>query len=61
LVNGVLVAYGKIPAIIVTLGTMALYRGALVEYSGAQTILVSNMPTWLAATAESGPGDHQRP
>jgi rhamnose transport system permease protein len=48
LVNGVLVAYGKIPAIIVTLGTMALYRGALVEYSGAQTILVSNLPTWLA-------------
>jgi rhamnose transport system permease protein len=49
LLNGVLVAYGKIPAIIVTLGTMALYRGALVEYSGAQTILVSNMPAWLDA------------
>jgi rhamnose transport system permease protein len=47
LLNGVLVAYGRVPAIIVTLGTLALYRGALVEYSGAQTILVSNMPTWL--------------
>jgi rhamnose transport system permease protein len=41
------VAYGKVPAIIVTLGTLALYRGALVEYSGAQTILVSNLPRWL--------------
>jgi rhamnose transport system permease protein len=48
LLNGALVAYGKIPAIIVTLGTLALYRGALVEYSGAQTILVSNLPVWLA-------------
>jgi rhamnose transport system permease protein len=47
LLNGVLVAYGKVPAIIVTLGTLALYRGALVEYSGAQTILVSNLPRWL--------------
>nr|NIO41314.1 ABC transporter permease [Burkholderiales bacterium] len=34
--NGVLVAYGRVPAIIVTLGTLAIYRTMLVEYSDAQ-------------------------
>lgn len=45
--NGVLVAYCRVPAIIVTLGTLALYRTLLVEYSGAQTILTVNLPQWL--------------
>jgi rhamnose transport system permease protein len=45
--NGLLVAYGGIPAIIVTLGTLALYRTILVEYSGAQTVLTANLPEWL--------------
>lgn len=47
LVNGVLVSYGKVPAIIVTLGTLAIYRGVLVDIANAQTILVSNLPSWL--------------
>lgn len=46
-INGLLIAYGNIPAIIVTLGTLAIYRGFLVEISGAQSILVSNLPDWL--------------
>jgi rhamnose transport system permease protein len=46
-INGFLIAYGNIPAIIVTLGTLAIYRGFLVEISGAQSILVSNLPDWL--------------
>src|SRR5258708_34682462 len=37
LINGALVSYGKIPAVIVTLGTLAIYRGVLLEYSGATT------------------------
>jgi rhamnose transport system permease protein len=45
--NGVLVAYGRVPAIIVTLGTLALYRTMLVEYSDAQTVLTANLPQWL--------------
>ena len=45
--NGVLVAYGRVPAIIVTLGTLALYRTILVEYSDAQTVLTSDLPEWL--------------
>jgi len=45
--NGVLVAYGKVPSIIVTLGTLALYRTILVEYSDAQTVLTANLPEWI--------------
>jgi rhamnose transport system permease protein len=45
--NGLLVAYGRVPAIIVTLGTLALYRTMLVEYSDAQTVLTTNLPEWL--------------
>lgn len=47
LVNGLLVAYGKIPAVVVTLGTLAMYRGVLVQYSNAQTILTKNLPNWM--------------
>jgi len=45
--NGVLVAYGRVPAIIVTLGTLAVYRTLLVEYSDAQTVLTADLPEWL--------------
>ncbi len=45
--NGFLVAFCRIPAIIVTLGTMALYRTLLVEYSDAKTVLTVNLPQWL--------------
>ena len=45
--NGVLVAFCRVPAIIVTLGTLALFRTILVEYSDAQTILTVNLPQWL--------------
>jgi rhamnose transport system permease protein len=45
--NGLLVAYGRIPAIIVTLGSLAIYRTMLVEYSNAQTVLTANLPQWL--------------
>ncbi len=45
--NGLLIAYGRIPAIIVTLGTLALFRSILVELSGAKTVLTSSMPKWM--------------
>jgi len=45
--NGVLVAYGRVPAVIVTLGTLALYRTILVEYSDAQTVLTALLPEWI--------------
>lgn len=46
-INGLLVAYGRVPAIIATLGTLALYRTFLVEYSDAKTVLTSDLPTWV--------------
>ncbi|MEO1016267.1 MAG: ABC transporter permease [Pseudomonadota bacterium] len=45
--NGLLVAYGRIPAIIVTLGTLAIYRSLLVEFSGARSITTVSLPEWL--------------
>jgi rhamnose transport system permease protein len=45
--NGLIVAYGRVPAIIVTLGTLALYRTLLVEFSDAQTVLTANLPEWI--------------
>ena len=47
LVNGFLVAYGRVPAIITTLGTLAIYRTILVDYSDAQTVITSSLPPWL--------------
>ena len=46
-VNGLLVAYGRVPAIVTTLGTLALYRVALVELSGAKTVTTDALPAWL--------------
>jgi rhamnose transport system permease protein len=46
-INGALVAYGRVPSIIVTLGTLALFRTFLVEYSDARTITTSSLPKWL--------------
>ena len=46
-INGVLVAWGRVPSIIVTLGTLALFRTFLVEHSGAKTITADALPKWL--------------
>lgn len=47
LVNGLLVSYGRIPSIVVTLGTLAIYRGLLVEYSGSRSIATRDLPDWI--------------
>lgn len=47
LINGLLVSYGRIPSIVVTLGTLALYRGFLVEYSGSTSVATRNLPDWI--------------
>lgn len=48
-INGLFVAYLRVPAIIVTLGTMAIFRSLLVEYSDAKSITSSNLPDWLVS------------
>jgi rhamnose transport system permease protein len=47
MINGALVAYARVPSIIVTLASMALFRSILVEYSNAKSITTETLPTWL--------------
>jgi rhamnose transport system permease protein len=46
-VNGALVSWGEVPAVVVTLGTLAIYRGVLVDLSGARTVTTDSLPQWL--------------
>lgn len=46
-INGALVAWGRVPSIIVTLGSLAIYRGILIDYSGARTVTTDSLPAWL--------------
>jgi rhamnose transport system permease protein len=46
-INGVLVAWGRVPSIIVTLGSLAIYRGILIDYSGAKTVTTDSLPGWI--------------
>ncbi|MXU65150.1 ABC transporter permease [Oceanomicrobium pacificus] len=48
-INGALVAYARVPSIIVTLATMALFRSALVEFSDAKSITSGSLPQWLVS------------
>ncbi|CAN5719397.1 ABC transporter permease [soil metagenome] len=47
LINGLIIAYGRVPAIITTLGTLAIYRTVLVDYSGSKTVTTDSLPQWL--------------
>ncbi|HXD08662.1 MAG TPA: ABC transporter permease [Anaerolineales bacterium] len=47
LINGLLVSYGRIPSIIVTLGTLAIYRAALVAYPGNKIVVINDLPEWI--------------
>jgi rhamnose transport system permease protein len=47
LLNGMVIAYGRVPAIITTLGTLAIYRTILVDYSDAQTVITASLPQWM--------------
>jgi len=44
LVNGLLVALGKVPALVITLGTLYIYRGVVLEWAGSNRINASDMP-----------------
>ncbi|MEP6299730.1 MAG: ATP-binding cassette domain-containing protein, partial [Ilumatobacter sp.] len=49
LVNGLLVAYGEVPSIVVTLGTLAVYRGILSEWSSGDRVTPGDVESggWL--------------
>jgi len=45
--NGALVAYARVPAIIVTLGTLAIYRTWLISHADSRTITSDGLPSWV--------------
>ncbi len=49
--NGFLVARFNLPSIIVTLGTLAIFRSILVEGSGGASITTASLPDWLGEFA----------
>ncbi|HET6484005.1 MAG TPA: ABC transporter permease [Actinoplanes sp.] len=44
LVNGVLVRYGKVPALVVTLGTLYIYRGITYSWAGGSQVNADELP-----------------
>lgn len=44
LINGSLVAFARVPALVITLGTMYIYRGINVAWTGSDRINASDLP-----------------
>jgi rhamnose transport system permease protein len=47
LINGMLVSYGRLPSIIVTLGTLSIFRGITYIYAGGQQVTSNEIPKWM--------------
>lgn len=43
-VNGLLVGYGRVPALVITLGTLYVYRGAVLSWAGSNRVNASDLP-----------------
>ena len=54
-INGLLVAWAKIPPIITTLGTLSVYRGLTFIVSGGRQIDPNHIPTALIRWSQRGP------
>lgn len=44
LVNGLVVAFARVPALVITLGTLYVYRGVVLSWAGSNRINASDMP-----------------
>ena len=54
LVNGFVVTYGRVPAIVVTLGTMSIFRGINSLWAGGKQVSADQVPqAWLDMTSAS--------
>lgn len=50
--NGLVIAYGRVPAIVATLGTLAIYRGLTSVIAGGRQVTFSDVPqAWLDFSA----------
>ncbi len=54
-VNGLIIAYGKVPPIIATLGTLSIYRGLIFLYSNGSWINAFEMPASFKQLAKAAP------
>jgi rhamnose transport system permease protein len=52
-VNGFLVAYGRLPSVIATLGTLSIFRGLAFVYANGRQINAQDLPAWVGGTASS--------
>ncbi len=55
LINGTLVAYLRVPAIIATLGTLTAYRGLVSIYSGGREVENEHLPVALIELSKTSP------
>lgn len=46
-INGLIIAYGRVPAIVATLGTLAIYRGVLYQVANQSNIATRQLPDWV--------------
>ncbi|CUR60695.1 Inner membrane ABC transporter permease protein YdeY [metagenome] len=53
LVNGFLVAFAKVPALVITLGTLYVYRGIMLQWAGSDRINASDIPDSLLSFGSS--------
>lgn len=48
-INGLLIAFARVPALVITLGTMYIYRGLNVAWAGSSRINASDLPLGFRA------------
>ena len=53
--NGLIIAYGHVPPIIATLGTLSVYRGLIFLYSNGQWVTADKMPPDFKQLAKGTP------
>jgi rhamnose transport system permease protein len=51
-INGALVAYGRVPSIVATLGTLSIFRGVTFIYARGQEVTSTRLPTWMLRGAD---------
>jgi rhamnose transport system permease protein len=47
MLNGVIISYGRVPSLIATLGTLAIYRSILVALPTDKIVVAHLLPTWV--------------
>jgi rhamnose transport system permease protein len=47
IVNGLIVSYGRVPSLIATLGTLAIYRSVLVSWPSNKIVVTNELPQWI--------------